>query len=349
MENKNKIILMQEEQNGGRQMYIEYLKGLAIFSIVIMHIEFCYMPSSPDYISKILQKFLYSPRVFFFCSGFGLYYSYLRHPLRWSDFIKKRFVKVYLPYILIVFICFFVPYTYEYDDRFAALLSHIFLYKMFIPKYIGSFGPFWFMSSIFQYYLLFYVIVKMKDKVNNNTLFTLIWIGISLIWSLLGGCFPLFKEKIDWVYDACFLGHGIIFVLGMLCAESLYQNKEFSITAKQLLVVCIAMAICIILLHGNEMYTLKEIPWDVMLLCLFTIAWIICGNTLRKFGGWIGAISFEWYLTHMLILEGCYRFIKPIGLTNEVLFAGAGLTLTIFAAWLYHQFVKRVLFCKIKL
>ena len=346
MESKNKIILMREEQNGGRQLYIEFLKGITIFSIVIVHIEFCYMPSSPNFISFILDKFIYCPKVFFFCSGFGLYYSHLRHPLQWTDFIKKRFVKVYLPYILVIFICALVPYTYAEDDRFAALLSHVFLYKMFVPKYIQSFGPYWFISSIFQYYLLFYGIVKMKDKVNNTRLFLLIWVVISLIWSLLGGFFPQYKKMLAWVYDACFLGHGVIFVLGMLCAESLYQNKEFSITAKQLLLVCIAMGIFLILLHGNEMYTLKEIPWDVMLLCLFTIAWIICGNTLQKFGGWIGSISFEWYLTHMLILECYYRLVKPVGITNEILFAGSGIIITIFAAWLYHQFVKRVLFFK---
>ena len=343
-ENKKNIILMREEQNGGRQLYIEFLKGLAIFSIVIMHIEFCYMPSSPDYISKILQKFLYSTRVFFFCSGFGLYYSHLRHPLQWTDFIKKRFVKVYLPYILVIFVCALVPYTYWKNGRLAALLSHVFLYKMFVPKYIQSFGPYWFMSSIFQYYLLFYGLMKMKNKVNNTGLFLSIWVVISLIWSLLGGLFPQYKEMLGWVYDAFLPLHGVIFVLGMLCAESLYQNKAFSITAKHLLLACIAISILLILLHGIEMYTLKEILWDVMLLCLFTIAWIICGNTIRKLGAWIGSISFEWYLTHMLILEGCYRFIKPIGLTNEVLFAGAGLAITIFAAWLYHLFVKRVLY-----
>ena len=46
--------------------------------------------------------------VFFFCSGFGLYLSYLRKPIGFVDFMQKRMLKIYVPYIIVIFISAFV-------------------------------------------------------------------------------------------------------------------------------------------------------------------------------------------------------------------------------------------------
>ena len=351
MKQSKKIILMQEEQNSGRLLYIDYLKGLSIIIVVLYHIQKCYIYSIPYIVARVIvDPFSLVTRVFFFCSGFGLYYSHLRNPLPWTDFIKKRFVKIYLPYIIIIFICALVPYTYAGDDRLAALLSHIFLYKMFIPKYIQSFGPYWFISSIFQYYLLFYAIIKMKNKVNNNKLFLSIWIAISLVWSILAWCFPLIREKLDWVFDACIFLHGCIFAWGMLTAELLYQKKLVFITVKNLLLTtCISLGISLIATFGTDIQNLREIPRTIFCMCFITIAWAISGDAIRRIFAWFGSFSFEWYLTHMLILEGLFRLTKPVGIKNLLVFCAAGLIISAFAAWLYHQFVKRVLFSKIKM
>ena len=40
--------------------------------------------------------------VFILCSVFGLYLSHLNNPLRYANFLKKRFLKVYWTYAYIV-------------------------------------------------------------------------------------------------------------------------------------------------------------------------------------------------------------------------------------------------------
>ena len=343
---------MWEDSNGGRQSYIEFLKGLSILLIVIFHIDLCYIVSPRFFLSKLTFHFSFATRVFFFCSGFGLYYSLVQNPLRWTDFIRKRYLKVYLPYILIVFVCALVPYTYAYEDRFSALMSHVFLYKMFIPKYVNSFGPFWYMSTIFEFYLFFYLIVRMKNKMNNNRLFLIIWIVINLVWGTLAWLFPKF-EGFFWneygnLYATFFFFHGWIFALGMLIAEMLYQNKKVFVSFSHLVIGIVVMALFYRLMSDDMIY-LKEIPRAVLFMCFFTAAWVVCGDTIRRFIVWLGSFSFEWYLTHMLILEGLYRLIKPVGIAKEVVFTGMGIVITAFAAWLYHQFVKKVLFHKIRM
>ena len=338
-----KIVLMEKKPTGGRFAYIDYLKGVSILTIVLFHAVWCYMPDTPGVLKTLVGPFSHMTRLFFFCSAFGLYYSHLCHPLAYPAFLKKRFWKVYVPYILVVAVCAFVPYTYYDTDRFAAFLSHVFLFKMFVPKYIQSFGPFWFMSSIFQYYLLFYVFVRMKEKIRNDRLYLLIWVLISLMWCALGWQIPEIEENLGSVYGTFVFMHAWIFVLGMLTAQILYKKGVVSVTWKQL-IICLLVTLPVYLIAWKHTVFMNEIPRAVLLLGLVTGFWAVCGNIIRRFFAWLGSFSFEWYLTHMVLLEGLFRLTKPVGFARQAMVGTLGLLLTALAAWLYHQFVKRVLY-----
>ena len=62
--------------------------------------------------------------VFLLCSGFGLYYSYLKKNVNSTQFIKRRFLKIYIPYIIVVLVSAMIPFMYDRSDRIIALLSH---------------------------------------------------------------------------------------------------------------------------------------------------------------------------------------------------------------------------------
>ena len=135
---------------GKRIMLVDYLKGFSIFTIALMHLM-SYMPSIPSPIITLSAIGGTGVHVFFLCSGIGLYTSYLHHKTGFAAFLKKRFFKIYAPYILVVIVSFMLPWMYTGDDKCAALLSHIFLFKMFIPQFEESFGTHvWFVSTIFQ-------------------------------------------------------------------------------------------------------------------------------------------------------------------------------------------------------
>ena len=70
--------------------------------------------------------------------------------------MKHRFVKIFIPYIIIVIISFLIPCMYTGSHRVFALFSHIFLFKMFAEQFVSSFGiQFWYISTLFQLYLIF--------------------------------------------------------------------------------------------------------------------------------------------------------------------------------------------------
>lgn len=78
---------------------INFLRGFAIFTIVLMH-------GVQGYLDGVMHKVVSlggaGVHVFILCSGFGLYLSYMNKPLGYTDFLRKRFGKVYFPYIIVI-------------------------------------------------------------------------------------------------------------------------------------------------------------------------------------------------------------------------------------------------------
>lgn len=64
-------------------------------------------------------------------------------------------------------------YFAELESRMGALFSHIFLYKMFVSDYEMSFGgQLWFISTIIQFYIVFYrYAIYIKNKMEFKNVF----------------------------------------------------------------------------------------------------------------------------------------------------------------------------------
>lgn len=142
---------------------VDYAKGFSILAIVLYHLVLFYL-KMPN-IVKLASNFGGAGvHIFLICSGFGLYYSHLKHPLKFWSFISKRFKKIYIPYIIVILFSFFVPTMYLGKNRLLALLSHVLLFKMFIPMFEESFGvQMWFVSTIIQFYLMFLPLCKVPQ------------------------------------------------------------------------------------------------------------------------------------------------------------------------------------------
>lgn len=156
--------------------------------------------------------------VFILCSGFGLYLSHLNKPLSYSHFLKRRFIKVYIPYIIIILISAFIPYYNTSENKLLELSSHIFLFKMFIESLEGSLGyQMWFISTIIQFYLLWPIIVYLFSRKNG--------IVISLIISILYSiCITVIGVNDLRIWNSFFLQYLWEFVLGMKLAELYFEN-----------------------------------------------------------------------------------------------------------------------------
>ena len=195
---------------------IDFLRGFSIFTIVLMHL----VQSYP--IGNLLMKASSfggaGVHVFILCSGFGLYLSYLNKPITYPQFLKRRFLKVYLPYAIIIIISALVPFYNTSPDKWLQLLSHLFLFKMFVEEWECSYGgQFWFVSTIIQFYLAWPLILRLFNRER-----VILALFISLSWSTFVGLNGLLDER---VWNSFFLQYLWEFVLGMQLAVY-YKNNS---------------------------------------------------------------------------------------------------------------------------
>lgn len=320
---------------------VNYLKGYAIFTIVAFHLityyNFYNWPNTIRFASTLGAAGIH---IFFVCSGFGLYFSYLRNPISYTQFIKKRFLKVYIPYIIIVLISACFPFMYSGNDRLTAVLSHIFLFKMFSPIYVHSFGAqFWFISTIIQFYFVFYLLIYLKNKFGIIKYFigTII---ISLAYGIIVGL--LGKTEIR-TWDSFFLQFLWEFSLGMMLAEYYYINKQTYKNARLSLVLILSILGFIITGISGYLGGVYKIFYDFTLLLAYgglsLFIYLLNIKFVNEFFIWISKFSYEWFLIHMLIFK-CMQSLL-IGYIPSFLLFILVFLLSIYSGLLYHIILQK--------
>lgn len=334
-----KSIIIQMKSN--RVGAIDYLKGFSIFTIVLMHL-INLLSALPSKIQTLASFGGAGVHVFFLCSGIGLYLSYLRKKTTYGEFFKRRFTKVYIPYIIIVFISFFLPWMYEGSERFLALLSHILLFKMFIPHFEVSFGlQLWFISTIIQFYFLFLPMCKIKSKIKNNTIFLGLFFAISVSWWIFCFCTGIQNTRI---WSSFCLQYIWEFALGFVIAEQIFNGKIYKINNFLLFMIAIigtsvqaGMA-----LSSDMLRVFNDIPslcgYTSLALLFINISWV------NKIFIWLSKISYEYYLVHILIFVTVFHFIKPEGIFLQCVIGTFSMILALAVAFFYHRFLYSVIF-----
>lgn len=138
---------------------VNFLRGYSISTIVIMHLVG--MLGISGIWEKAAAFGCAGVHVFILCSGFGLYLSYLRKPLGYIAFLKKRFTRIYMP-MAVLCVATAVWMACMGREWFMPLWGNLLLFKMFVPELESSMGgQMWFVSTIIQFYLAWPLIVKL--------------------------------------------------------------------------------------------------------------------------------------------------------------------------------------------
>jgi peptidoglycan/LPS O-acetylase OafA/YrhL len=333
--NKQLVIL------GGQRYYevISYLKGFSILTIVVMHMIQVYLTECPAIITKASSIGGSGVHVFFFCSGFGLYLSYKGKNVDYFGFLKKRFLKIYLPYIAVVAISALIPFMYE-GNHLRAFCSHVFLYKMFIPKYESSFGiQLWFVSTLFQFYFMFIPFYRLRKKVGNR-LFLAISLIISIGWWVFTALLGLSTERI---WGSFFLQYLWEFSLGMVIADWLNRGKDIKFKRVGLLLASVGGigVAAVAWLIGGTLTVFNDIFSMMGYSAIALLVYSLGIKFIKNFILYISKISYELYLVHMLIFSLLFTFIGISG-KMEYLLAIVAVATAFIVAHIYHWLISEI-------
>ena len=282
-----------------RQPFIGFARGLSMLTIVLYHIiEHVQLPSFFQKINHIGGSGIY---LFFFASSYGLFFS---KNTNWKKFYNKRFKKVLVPYYIGITIIFIVnQFIILYPDNWQAYLSHIFLYKMFNEKYMGSFGNhFWFISTIVQFYIVWPFLLFLSKTLEIKKL-----IFISFCISLL---YTFIIIKLDVQFERIWYSFVIqyfwVFTLGLAVAKSNYLYKLISMNLiKYIIILVISLTICLLLnkFLGNKGNIFNDYFMFTAYFSCVVILFEVSKNykLIDKFVMWIDSFSYSLYIVHLFV------------------------------------------------
>ena len=318
--------------------FIEFLKGYAIFSIVIFH--FLQILKLPSPLNQYISFGGTGVHLFVLLSGFGLYLSHLNKPLNYVSFIKKRISKIYIPYILVivisVFVSFFLP---VYPNSLYAFGGHVFLYKMFDESIVGSYGyPLWFISMSIQFYIVFIPLTFLLKKI-NSTYFILTGFLLSIFWITV----VLFLGKETFrVWNSFFLQFIWEFIIGMVIASKFKRdNYQINFNLKPIYFLIVGILGCIsyafLAIKGGDIGKMtNDFPALVGYTSLAIWLYQINLVAINKFFIFTGKISFSIYLIHILIFNILLLFTDKISVS--IIFVAA-LIMAYLASFYYQKII----------
>jgi peptidoglycan/LPS O-acetylase OafA/YrhL len=318
-----------------KYILVDFLRGYSIFTIVLMHL-------CQGYASGILSKALAfggaGVHVFILCSGFGLYLSYLRKPLEYKYFLKRRFSKVWIPYVIaVIFWGIWLLMIYGIFP-IKEVASHLFLYKMFSTELDTSLCyPYWFISTIIQFYLTWPLIVK---------IFRMNWGGqiliiLSLVWSTIVGFLGLEEER-PW--GSFFLQYLWEFGLGMWIAERINEGRCRMLDVKEMKwrwLLTGAMGgmglSAFMAWNGGLLKLYNDIPSLIGYLSVALLIYKIGVKVVNRFFEWTSNFGYELYLLHSLV------YVVVTHLLLSMLPIPVLLAIELVLAYIFAYFYKRIL------
>lgn len=337
------------EDNIGRKRTLQGARFLFVFFIYISHCTSTNITTPFDFGGELGVSF------FFILSGFVLSWGYGPHISRGEFktrlFFWRHFWRIYplhlLLYTIVLLLDWRIGHLYDWAQKITTLL----LVQSWIPSnhtlYIIN-PVSWFLCDIFFFYVIFrllysYIINTCSRKlIKQFILFISIYIVIA--WQVpqdMINC-TLYTNPLLRTFD---------FALGIMTYK-VYKTQEVPISPNSkrgctLLMLCIIAGMFIydiyILLNGNGIRCAALFwPFIPML-----IVWLASIDNTANFAArffssrpmlWLGNISFEIFMVHLLAMRLIQHVIKTDGtLVGDYIYFFTAFCVAIVMAWGLHQ------------
>ena len=293
---------------------IDGLKAYAIIGIALMHVL-----ANGEYgiggfvFERLIPSFTNLVFLFMMVSGFGMccgyYQKIVDQKISVEDFYKKRYIKIWPYFALLCALDFVISPSKE---SLFEVFANLTLCQGLLPNAkISVIGVSWTLAVIFVFYMLFPFFCFLIG--NKKRAWSVAVVALVFNWL----CTNYFKAgRTNIVYDAIyFIAGGLIF---------LYRKELAEFAAKYKVIAGAILLIAVVAYFAVGGNTLMKLFFCVAAL-VYTLGCKRGGVLVNPVAKFLGGISFEIYLCHMVI----YRVLEKQHLVH--LF-GNGLLAYIFTA-----------------
>lgn len=352
------------------KVYFPNLNGLRIiaaFLVVIHHVEqFKKIFKLPNHFENPAINLFGKIGVilFFVLSGFLITFLLLREKEQTNtisviDFYKRRILRIWPLYFLIILISFFILPKIDFfnignlsDQLDENIGIKLFLFIFFLPNLaLGLFPPIpyasqsWSIGYEEQFYFFWPWLVKLKNKAIN---FLIAFLVIYIISKIL--VFTFFKDvliqknlflKIQLLYE--FPGYESIAIGGILAYLAVEKSIVIEYLFKQSTQVSTYLLLSFLLFFGIKIPLFN----NVIYACLFAIVIVNLAlnkkniiNIENKFFNYTGKVSYGFYMYHSIAIVIVLKTLLFFKIDNIFLEYFLSILITLFFAIISFEFYE---------
>lgn len=306
--------------------FTNLLKGIFVILVVLAHTT----QRMPDilYLFPLRISGNFTNTIFLFLSGYGIMYSFLNKENYLKGFVFKRLIRVYTPFVLTNIIAI-TTYNIMFGNDIA--FADFIIMTIQIKGVLGSF--LWFVIAILLFYSSFYLSFKFFPEnlaIKSIFIFSMIYIGVCIYLNL--GI---------WWYNTAFC-----FPLGVyFCSKRKVLIKKIKERYWQLLLICGIGSFFTVFsfTHYISLTYLAKFTlfFNIAFTVFFIILIILLAMKVNLKSGileFVGKISYEVYLIHMMLLALYFKIVTIKESYSFYLF----FALTIILSIVLNKFVNLI-------
>ena len=302
------------------------LKGLLALFIIFHHVS--QKITTGENFSNFEYMGRYIVALFFFLSGYGLYFQYSNNATYMENFLRKRLARILIPFT--VFIIIYVIYRATLGE-----VVNVDFFLSFWRDHSNIVYNGWFVNSIIVLYVIFYVSFKMKDSKSSFYMLTL----LTLVYIFL----KAYQNHGDWEYVSI-----MAFLLGIFWMKNRISIDKY--IEENYFVFLVSFSILMYVFRHYEVImknigiTNKYVYYGIVgNLCtmVFVVYFLLLTNKLdfsNKYLNFLGDISFEIYMIHGLVMHYLGKFFvsSPV---NDVIYTIVVLLVSIVFAYYIKKLI----------
>ena len=302
------------------------LKGLLALFIIFHHVS--QKITTGANFSNFEYMGRYIVALFFFLSGYGLYFQYSNDATYMENFLRKRLTRIFIPFF--VFIVIYVIYRASLGE-----VVNVDFFLSFWRDHSNIIYNGWFINSIIVLYVIFYVSFKKKDS--KIAIFKLVFFTLVYIF------WKVYQNHGDWEYVSI-----MAFFLGVFWMKDRSLIDKF--IEKNYFVFLVLFSILMYVFRRYEVImknigiTNKYVYYGIVgNLCtmIFVVYFLLLTNKLNfsnKYLDLLGDISFEIYMIHGLVMHYLGKFFVSSAV-NDVIYTIVVLLVSIVFAYCIKKLI----------
>lgn len=328
-------------------VYRKQLMGIAALGIIFVHSRD--IVTWPNFLTSLFGYGGIGVYIFVYLSAIGLFNSLKSRGRGYkkSDFYKRRFQRVFVPYLLIAVTWYGIKYLIFQHDAIG------FIYELSTLSFWNNHQGAWYVAMVIPMYLVFpwffdwVEASNSPNKLTRNRKIVVVCVAASTTVFIISIYNPQLYSHLSQVFSSI-----IVFLIGYYFADKVMKGEY---TGYLVSFMCIIFYVVKAITPLKNLNFISSISWSMLAIPILTVSTLFLSKIKTRFTdsilGFFGKYSLEMYLWNIFLIQairylGIIEWLEKHGDTSGYiaysLVVVGGITLSVLYERMSESIIKKV-------